>query len=270
MATKTKDPCLALLVCDIPIPAVVKDHGEYPRIFERFLRASLPDGLSTFTLDSYDIRYAMEYPKEDALDTYDGVIISGSAASAYEDYEWIKRLVSWVSTLAKQRPLIKIIGICFGHQIVAQALGGKCVSNSGKWEAAITDVVLTDIGKRIFGAQSFDIQQMHRDHVPLVPPPLHLLGSTTITENQGMVLFSDHNAPLPAPDASIPPIHILTLQGHPEFTAEIVKEIIKVRSESGAMDKETAENARLRADWHNDGAGLIGLAIWRVLAPLRF
>jgi GMP synthase-like glutamine amidotransferase len=179
-------------------------------------------------------------------------------------------------------------GICFGHQIVAQALGGKCVSNSGKWEAAITDVVLTDIGKRIFGAQSFarsscprigifddvfdiqDIQQMHRDHVPLVPPPLHLLGSTTITENQGMVLFSDHNAPLPAPDASIPPIHILTLQGHPEFTAEIVKEIIKVRSESGAMDKETAENARLRADWHNDGAGLIGLAIWRVLAPLRF
>jgi hypothetical protein len=78
MATKTKDPRLALLVCDIPIPAVVKDHGEYPTIFERFLRTSLPDGLSTFTLDSYDIRYAMEYPKEDVLDTYDGVIISGS------------------------------------------------------------------------------------------------------------------------------------------------------------------------------------------------
>ena len=123
----TKDPRLALLVCDIPIPAVVKDHGEYPIIFERFLRASLPDGLSAFTMDSYDIRYAMEYPKEDILDTYDGIIISGSgefillsnrrvdpncfvAASAYEDFEWIKRLVSWVASLATQRPLIKIIG----------------------------------------------------------------------------------------------------------------------------------------------------------------
>ena len=185
----SKVPCLALLVCDIPLPVVVKEHGEYPKIFETFLRASLPDGLSTFKLDPYDIRYAMEYPKEDVLDTYDGVIITGSgefvvpsngrddpiylvAASAYEDLEWIKRLVSWVDTLATQKPLVKIIGasygpycpfipklvrttgICFGHQIVAQALGGKCVSNSGKWEAAITEIALTDLGQRIFGAQS--------------------------------------------------------------------------------------------------------------------
>ncbi|KAI9457654.1 class I glutamine amidotransferase-like protein [Lactarius psammicola] len=261
----TKDPCLALLVCDIPIPAVVRDHGEYPMIFERFLRASSPDGLSAFTLDSYDIRYAMEYPKEDVLDTYDGVIISGSAASAYEDFEWIKRLISWVATLATQRPLIKIIGICFGHQIVARALGGKCVSNSGKWEVAITEVALTDLGERIFGARNLNIQQMHRDHVPAVPPSFHLLGSTTITKNQGMVLFSDPDSPLPTVDAPIPQIHVITLQGHPEFTAEIVKEVVKARSESGAMDKETAENAWPRADWHNDGVGLIGKAIWRVL-----
>ncbi|KAH9055119.1 class I glutamine amidotransferase-like protein [Lactarius deliciosus] len=255
----TKEPCLALLVCDIPIPAVVKDHGEYPMIFERFLRASLPVGLSAFTLDSYDIRYAMEYPKEDVLDTCDGIIISGSAASAYEDFEWIKRLVSWVATLVTQRPLIKIIGICFGHQIVARALGGKCVSNSGKWEVAITEVTLTDLGQRIFGAQSL------AHHVPVTPPSFHRLGSTTITENQGMVLFSDPSAPLPTLDAPIPQIHVLTLQGHPEFTAEIVKEVVKARSESGAMDRETAENAWPRADWHNDGVNLIGKAIWRVL-----
>lgn len=84
-----------------------------------------------------------------------------------------------------------------------------------------------------------------------------------------MVLFSDPDTPLPTPDAPIPPIHILTVQGHPEFTASIVKEIVKVRSESGAMDKETAENALTRADWHNDGVGLIGQAIWRVLLGVR-
>ena len=46
-------------------------------------------------------------------------------------------------------------GICFGHQIVAEALGGRCVPNGGKWEAAIAKVALTNLGQRIFGAQSF-------------------------------------------------------------------------------------------------------------------
>jgi len=46
-----------------------------------------------------------------------------------------------------------ITGICFGHQIVARALGGECVLNSG-WEVAITEVILTDLGQRIFGVPS--------------------------------------------------------------------------------------------------------------------
>ncbi|KAI0247387.1 class I glutamine amidotransferase-like protein [Lactifluus subvellereus] len=256
---------LALLVCDIPIPAVVKDHGEYPMIFNRLLRTSLPDGFVDFTLDSYDVRYAMEYPTASLLDTFDGIIITGSAASAYEDAEWINKLVSWVADLAMHKPCIKIIGICFGHQIVARALGGECVSNGGKWEVAITEVILTDLGQRIFGAPTLNIQQMHRDHVPAVPPSFHLLGSTTTTRNQGMVQFSDPDTPLPAPNVPIPQIHILTLQGHPEFTEEIVKEVIKARSESGVMDKGTAEDAWGRVDGRNDGDNRIGRVIWEVL-----
>jgi hypothetical protein len=110
-----------------------------------------------------------------------------------------------------------------------------------------------------------NIQQMHRDHVPSVPPSFHLLGSTSVTRNQGMVQFSDLDARIPEVDGSIPPIHILTLQGHPEFTAGIVKEIIKVRGKSGAMDKDTAENGLIHADDRNDGDGTIGRAIWEVL-----
>jgi hypothetical protein len=127
MLTKTR---LALLVCDIPIPAVIRDHGEYPMVFDRLLRTSLPGGLDDFSMDSYDVRYAMEYPMGGALDTYDGIIITGSgegpprcwieklildrphlAASAYEGAEWINKLVSWVADVAKHRPRIKIIGV---------------------------------------------------------------------------------------------------------------------------------------------------------------
>lgn len=106
---------------------------------------------------------------------------------------------------------------------------------------------------------------MHRDHVPSVPPSFHLLGSTSVTGNQGMVQFSDLDARIPEVDGLIPPIHILTLQGHPEFTTGIVKEIIKARGKSGAMDKDTVENGLIRADDRNDGDGTIGRAIWEVL-----
>lgn len=96
---------------------------------------------------------------------------SSTAASAYENVEWINKLVSYVTRIATSRPDIKIIGtlrlphnndsillyqytlgICFGHQIVARALGGECVPNSGKWEAGMTEIDLTDLGKQLFGA----------------------------------------------------------------------------------------------------------------------
>ena len=79
-----------------------------------------------------------------------------------------------------------------------------------------------------------------------------------------MVRFSDPDARIPEPDDPIPQIHILTLQGHPEFTGGIVKEIIKVRSESGAMGKDVAENGWARADKRNDGVR-IGRVIWEAL-----
>jgi hypothetical protein len=110
-----------------------------------------------------------------------------------------------------------------------------------------------------------NIQQMHRDHVPSVPPSFHLLGSTSVSRNQGMVQFSDLDARIPEVDGSMPAIHILTLQGHPEFTTGIVNEIIRVRGKSGAMDKDTVESGLIRADDRNDGDGTIGRAIWEVL-----
>jgi GMP synthase-like glutamine amidotransferase len=196
-----------------------------------------------------------------------------------------------VADIATERPRIKIIGklndaeftwpiedspcigICFGHQVVARALGGECVSNS-KWEVAITEVDLTDLGQRIFGVPSLvrlpfcfnllnfslmssqNIQQMHRDHVPGVPPLFHLLGSTTMTRNQGMVRFSGPDGCIPLPGGSMPQIHILTLQGHPEFTAGIVKKVIRARSESGAMNKDTADDGLNRTDKRNDSVNI--------------
>jgi len=71
-------PRLALLVCEVLGPELVKSHGKYSIIFERLFCASLPDGLPDYTMHPYDVRNAMEYPPMETLDNYDGIIITGS------------------------------------------------------------------------------------------------------------------------------------------------------------------------------------------------
>jgi len=105
---------------------------------------------------------------------------------------------------------------------------------------------------------------MHRDHVPDIVPDTHLLASTKVSKNQGFVRFA-YKAPAPGPNEVLPPIHIFTVQGHPEFTKDIVHKLVDARSAAGIIDRNTANVARERADWRNDGPTVIGRAIWNVL-----
>lgn len=118
---------------------------------------------------------------------------------------------------------------------------------------------------------------MHRDHVPTVPPSFHLLGSTSISPVQGLARFrsSSTNADAPTSETSslstaggkLKDIHILTLQGHPEFTAPIVKKIIDAREQAGILTGEIVKVAREKEDsgWRNDGVGVVGKAVWGVV-----
>ncbi|KAG5642261.1 hypothetical protein DXG03_003338 [Asterophora parasitica] len=255
---------LALLVTGSPPEPVRAEYGDYSVIYTKWLRASLPQGsTATFTLDPYDVVHKMEYPSDAQLDGYyDGILYTGSAASAYEDRDWINKLVAFSARVVNEKPHIKVIGICFGHQILARALGGSVVPNDGKWEVGITSLELTDMGKRLFGVETINIQQMHRDHVPSIPSPFHLLGSTSVSLNQGMVRF----APGTAPDQqSLKTAQVLTLQGHPEFIEGIVTGMVAVRAKTGVMSQELAADVQRRKDWRNDGTGVLGKAAWAVL-----
>jgi GMP synthase-like glutamine amidotransferase len=99
--------------------------------------------------------------------------LPGSASSAYDDLEWINKLVAYIAKISATKPECKLfgephtdsdkveelkvslhtLGICFGHQIIARALGGECVPNNGKWEVGISEVELTELGQQIFGRQ---------------------------------------------------------------------------------------------------------------------
>ncbi|KAG9219991.1 hypothetical protein CCMSSC00406_0006904 [Pleurotus cornucopiae] len=248
---------LGLLICDTPIPSVVLSHGDYHSIFSTLLASSLSDKSIQFTVDPYDVK-KQEYPSEDKQ--YDAFMITGSAASAYENLEWINRLITFVASIPDKYPKAKIFGICFGHQVVGRAFGGECVPNGGRWEVGVTEVDLTDVGREIFGVQKLNIHQMHRDHVPAVPAGFTLLGSTPVAHNQGMVQYASEEGRHGLTD-----IRILTVQGHPEFTKPIVNAIVEARSKSGVIGESTVEDYRKREDWRNDGVSVIGKVFWKIL-----
>lgn len=126
---------------------------------------------------------------------------------------------------------------------------------------------------------------MHRDHVPLESlsdslssGKIHLIGSTDLSSNQGFVKFQS-----PSPDSnpqSLEQIHIITLQGHPEFTESIVSGIVRLRADAigadnvksyfgakGDLDGEepSDKEGTGRRWWKNDGVDVVGKVFWRIL-----
>jgi hypothetical protein len=70
---------LAVLLCDTPAPPVLKEDGDYHKIFNAWLRGASPS--VDFTLEAFDVVNRMIYPPEDAK--YDGILFTGSGRSSY-------------------------------------------------------------------------------------------------------------------------------------------------------------------------------------------
>lgn len=85
-----------------------------------------------------------------SLEDIDAILITGSKFNAFDNDPWIVKLVEFVQVILKQRR-VRIIGVCFGHQIVGRAMGVKVLRSEEGWEASITAIDLTKRGQEIFG-----------------------------------------------------------------------------------------------------------------------
>ena len=107
---------LGILNTDAVKPEFAQKYGEYPDMFAEILIATDPQ----LKLVTYEVVEG-EYPAD--INEVDGYLITGSKLSAYDDVPWINDLKDFVRVLNETKK--KVIGICFGHQLVAEALGGK-------------------------------------------------------------------------------------------------------------------------------------------------
>ena len=89
------------------------------------------------------------------------------------------------------------------------------------------------------------MHQVHRDHVTSLPPNFSLLGNTVDCAIQGMTS--------PSTATSLADVQILTLQGHPEFSPDIVTALINMREEKGIITKDLADKSRQYAALHDEG-----------------
>lgn len=145
---------LAILEADTPVPnANAKYHGYRGVFTDLFRRAVAPDALeSHLAITAYDVvNHPDAYPD---LDSIDAVLISGSKHSAYLDVDWIVKLVEFTRKALATGGRVKVIGVCFGHQIVGRALGVKVDRNEKGWEISVTEVKLSEKGREIFGSDT--------------------------------------------------------------------------------------------------------------------
>jgi GMP synthase (glutamine-hydrolysing) len=149
---------LAILEADTPNPQTVAKYGSYGGVFTSlFTRAVAPADLSrALSLTYYSV---VSNPKSEpvapffpALESIDAILITGSKHNAFDDAPWIIALTEYVRQ-AMEGGKVKVIGVCFGHQIVGRALGVPVERSDKGWEVSVTEIKLSEKGREIFGPE---------------------------------------------------------------------------------------------------------------------
>ena len=196
---------IGLLGCD-DVPERYRHlGGTYRDMFQRLLAPYLPDAQFTW----FDVVNG-EFPASpDACDAY---LCTGSRYSVYEDRDWIERLKAFVRELERERK--PFVGICFGHQVLAEALGGKVEPAQGGWGVGVHDMTIVQPEPWMEPpAPHAKLQYMHNDQIQRLPPQSTVLATAAHCD---VAMFRVGET-------------MLGIEGHPEFPANYVEALVKDR-----------------------------------------
>ncbi len=209
---------------------LVGSFGEYPQMFQALLAPADPE----LEFVVYDVE-AGEYPED--IDEVDAYLMTGSKSSVYEDEEWIHRLSDFVRELHARRK--KLVGICFGHQLVAHALGGRTEKSDKGWGVGAHDAVFHRLPEWHDGGDpEFVLLVSHQDQVVETAPGTEVLAGSDFCENAVCQLGD----------------HIMTLQGHPEFIKSYSDNLLELRRERIGEDNYRNGKASLARDLDRERA----------------
>ncbi|KAK1276324.1 hypothetical protein QJS04_geneDACA003904 [Acorus gramineus] len=217
----------ALLLAAKDSEFVKKLYGGY---FNVFTNAFGEDG------ERWDLFKVVEgeFPDVEELESYDGFVVSGSPHDAYGNDLWILKLCFLLQTLDAMEK--KVLGICFGHQVLCRALGGKVGKAYGGWDIGVRRVMVVEDSpwcRFIHGIEEMmpsqlSIIECHQDEVWEVPMGAEVIA---FSEKTGVEMFSIGD-------------HILGIQGHPEYTKDILYNLIDRLLNNTNIDSDFAAKAK--------------------------
>ena len=201
-------------------PALEDRFGTFGDSFDRYLD---PEG-NTFSFHDYA---AYDHVLPDAPNAYDGFIVTGSAANAFDDDAWITNLGKFVRRAAERRP---VVGICFGHQLIARAFGGTVERAKAGWGIGVHTYDVVEAREWMDPSLSqFRLVVSHQDQVVEAPDGATVLASSAFCPIAAMQIGET----------------VMTMQAHPEAPPDYASAVYELRRDVIGDDQVDAANASL-------------------------
>ena len=184
------------------------------RDFDTWIRTAM--GWVDAPVEVIEVHLDETLPPVEELQAGDGIVVTGSASLVTDRATWSERTTTWIAEVARTE--VPMLGICYGHQLIAHALGGEVADNPRGRQIGTTDITLTEEGKRdpVFGGLGdvLHVPVSHMQSVTVLPDGARLLGTTSADPHHAFAIGD----------------HIWGMQCHPEFDTSIVRGYIEERS----------------------------------------
>jgi GMP synthase-like glutamine amidotransferase len=218
---------IGILETGKPPGPLLERFGGYPAMFAELLGPG-------FEVASYNVE-AGEFPSDPGA--HQAYLVTGSPAGVYEHLPWMAPLKAF---LRAAKGKAKLVGICFGHQIMAEAFGGKVEKSERGWGVGLQTLEVCGTAPFLGGERQVSIPASHQDQIFVQPPASRVLAANAFSPF-GVLLYEDQPA--------------LSMQFHPEFSPEFAKALIDRRRdvlpdpEAAAASLDRPNDRRAVAGW---------------------